>query len=103
MPDTPSPITPEDVAHVAALARLTLTDGEVQEFTGQLRSILEHARDVEALDLVDVPPTSHPYPLENVVRPDEIIAGVDRDEVLAEAPSAEAGMFRVPPVLGEAP
>lgn len=103
MPDTPSPITPEDVAHVAALARLTLIDDEVQEFTGQLRSILEHARDVEALDLADVPPTAHPYPLENVFRPDEVVAGVDRDEVLAEAPSAEAGMFRVPPVLGEAP
>ena len=50
-----------------------------------------------------MPPTNHPYPLRNVVRPDEVRPCVDRDEVLAEAPAAEAGMFRVPPVLGEAP
>ncbi len=103
MPETPSPITRDDVRHVAALARLTLTDAEVDEFTGQLRSVLEHARDVEALDLTGIPPTAHPYPLENVFRDDVVVAGVDRDEVLAQAPSAEDGMFRVPPVLGDAP
>ncbi|WP_436793074.1 Asp-tRNA(Asn)/Glu-tRNA(Gln) amidotransferase subunit GatC [Actinospongicola halichondriae] len=108
MPETPAsvpptPITTDDVAKVASLARLTLTDAELEAFTGQLRSILEHARDVEALDLADVPPTNHPYPLRNVFRPDEVTPGVDREEVLAQAPSAEAGMFRVPPVLGEAP
>lgn len=108
MPETPTdgqpaPITADDVAKVASLARLTLTADELDAFTGQLRSILEHARDVEALDLDGVPPTHHPYPLENVFRPDEVTPGADRDEVLAEAPSAEAGMFRVPPVLGEAP
>jgi aspartyl-tRNA(Asn)/glutamyl-tRNA(Gln) amidotransferase subunit C len=103
VPETPSPITRADVAHVASLARLTLRDDEIDEFTGQLRSILEHARDVEALDLDDVPPTAHPYPLDNVVRADVVVPGVDRDEVLAEAPAAEDGMFRVPPVLGEAP
>lgn len=100
--DTPR-ITADDVAKVASLARLTLTDDELDTFTGQLQSILDHARDVEALDLGDVPPTSHPYPLVNVFRPDEITPGVDRDEVLAQAPAAEGGMFRVPPVLGEAP
>lgn len=99
----PGPITSDDVAHVARLARLTLSDDELETFTGQLASILEHAADVEALDLDDVEPTSHPYPLENVVRPDEVRPCLDRDEVLAEAPSAEEGMFRVPPVLGEAP
>lgn len=108
MPETPADrqpaaITADDVAKVASLARLTLTAGELDEFTGQLQSILEHARDVEALDLDGVPPTHHPYPLQNVYRPDEVTPGVDRDEVLAQAPSAEAGMFRVPPVLGEAP
>jgi aspartyl-tRNA(Asn)/glutamyl-tRNA(Gln) amidotransferase subunit C len=98
-----TPITRDDVAHVARLARLTLTDDELDTFTGQLASILGHAADVEALELDDVPPTSHPYPLENVLRPDEVRPGLDRDEVLAEAPAAESGMFRVPPVLGEAP
>jgi aspartyl-tRNA(Asn)/glutamyl-tRNA(Gln) amidotransferase subunit C len=98
-----APITRDDVAHVARLARLTLSDDELDTFTGQLASILGHAADVEALELDDVPPTSHPYPLENVLRPDEVRPGLDRDEVLAEAPAAESGMFRVPPVLGEAP
>lgn len=102
-PDPPSPITTDDVAKVASLARLTLTDDELDAFTGQLRTILEHARDVEALDLDGVPPTHHPLPLQNVFRPDEVTPGVDRDEVLREAPAAESGMFRVPPVLGEAP
>ena len=96
-------LTREDVAHVARLARLSLTDEELDLFTPQLAAILDHAADVEALDLGDVPPTSHPYPLANVMRPDVVrIAGI-RDAVLAEAPAAEDGMFRVPPVLGEAP
>jgi len=98
-----TPISRDDVAHVARLARLTITDDELDTFTGQLASILGHAADVEALDLDDVPPTSHPIPLRNVVRPDEVRPCLDRDEVLAQAPAAEAGMFRVPPVLGEAP
>lgn len=101
MADTP--ISRDDVAHVAGLARLTLTDEELELFTGQLASILGHAADVEALELDDVPPTSHPYPLRNVTRPDEVRPCLDRDEVLAEAPASESGMFRVPPVLGEAP
>lgn len=99
----PGHITRDDVAHVARLARLTLTDDELDTFTDQLASILDHAADVEALDLDDVAPTSHPYPLENVVRADEVRPCLDRDEVLAEAPASEDGMFRVPPVLGEAP
>ena len=93
----------EDVAHVARLARLELTDEELDLFTPQLVAILDHAADVEALDLDDVPPTSHPYPLANVTRPDEVRDAGIRDAVLAEAPAAEDGMFRVPPVLGEAP
>ena len=96
-------ITRDDVAKVAGLARLTLSDDELHTFTGQLASILDHAADVEALELDDVPPTSHPYPLHNVTRPDEPRPCLDRDEVLDQAPAAEQGMFRVPPVLGEAP
>lgn len=102
-PISPSPISTDDVAKVAALACLSLTDDELHAFTGQLQSILEHARDVGELDLEGVPPTAHPYPLRNVVRDDRARPCLDRDEVLAEAPAAEEGMFRVPPVLGEAP
>ena len=96
-------ITREDVAHVARLARLQLTDVELDTFTGQLAKVLDHARDVEALDVGDVPPTLHPYPLQNVLRPDELSPCLDRDAVLAAAPDTEDGRFRVPPVLGEAP
>lgn len=88
---------------MARLARLLLTDEEIDTFTPQLAAILEHAADVEALDLADVPPTAHPYPLANVTREDVVRRSDIRDEVLAEAPAAEGGMFRVPPVLGEAP
>lgn len=98
-----APISREEVAHVAGLARLQLTDQELDEFTGQLAAILEHARDVEALDVSDVEPTAHPYELVNVMRPDQVRPTLDRDEVMAQAPSVEDGMFRVPPVLGEAP
>jgi aspartyl-tRNA(Asn)/glutamyl-tRNA(Gln) amidotransferase subunit C len=93
----------DDVAHVARLARLSLTDDELDTFTPQLAAILDHAADVEALDLADVPPTSHPYPLANVTRPDVARDAGIRDAVLAEAPDTEGSMFRVPPVLGEAP
>jgi aspartyl-tRNA(Asn)/glutamyl-tRNA(Gln) amidotransferase subunit C len=65
--------------------------------------VLDHARDVEALDVGEVPPTSHPYPLQNVLRPDELRPTLARDAVLAAAPDTEDGQFRVPPVLGEAP
>ena len=96
-------ITRDDVAHVARLARLELTDDELSTFTEQLAKVLDHARDVEALDVGDVPPTSHPYPLENVLRADEQTPCLDRDDALAGAPAVEDGQFRVPPVLGEAP
>jgi aspartyl-tRNA(Asn)/glutamyl-tRNA(Gln) amidotransferase subunit C len=96
-------ITREEVAHVARLARLDLSDAEVDTFTDQLGKVLDHAADVEALDVADVPPTAHPYPLVNVLRSDEPAPTLARDEVLAVAPLAENGQFRVPPVLGEAP
>jgi aspartyl-tRNA(Asn)/glutamyl-tRNA(Gln) amidotransferase subunit C len=96
-------ITREEVAHVARLARLDLSDAEVDTFTDQLGKVLDHAADVEALDVADVPPTAHPYPLVNVLRADEPTATLAREDVLAGAPVAEDGLFRVPPVLGEAP
>jgi aspartyl-tRNA(Asn)/glutamyl-tRNA(Gln) amidotransferase subunit C len=96
-------ISRDDVAHVARLAHLHLTDGELDLFTEQLAKVLDHAADVEALDVHDVPPTAHPIPLTNVLRPDVVGPTLDRDEVLAEAPAAADGRFAVPPILGEAP
>ena len=96
-------ITRDDVAHSARLARLTVTDDELDVFTEQLGAVLDHAADVEALDVEDVPPTAHPYPLVNVVLTDEVESSLDRDEVLRSAPAVEANQFRVPPILGEEP
>lgn len=95
-------ITRSDVAHVAKLARLDLDDARIETFTAQLAAVLEHASDVEALDLAGVPPTSHPYPLVNVLRADEVGATLPSHEALAAAPQAESGRFRVPTILGEA-
>lgn len=96
-------ITRDDVAHVATLARLSVSDEELDLFTGQLAAVLEHAEDVAALDTAGVHPTAHPLPLENVLRDDEPRPSLDRREVLAAAPAVEDDRFRVPPVLGEAP
>jgi aspartyl-tRNA(Asn)/glutamyl-tRNA(Gln) amidotransferase subunit C len=96
-------ITRDDVAHVAKLARLEVSEAELDLFTGQLAAVLEHADDVASLDTEGVPPTAHPLPLENVLRADEPRPSLDRDEVLSQAPSVEENRFRVPPVLGEAP
>jgi aspartyl-tRNA(Asn)/glutamyl-tRNA(Gln) amidotransferase subunit C len=90
-----------DVEHVAMLARLALTDEEVEQLTGELGAIVDYAAEVSSLDTADVPPTAHPLPLVNVFRPDEPRPGLDRDEVLGEAPAAEDGQFRVPRILGE--
>jgi aspartyl-tRNA(Asn)/glutamyl-tRNA(Gln) amidotransferase subunit C len=92
-----------DVAHVAKLARLRLTDEELDRFTVQLATVLDHAADVAALDLHGVEPTAHPLPLRNVLREDERRRSLDRDEVLAVAPDVEDGRFRVPRIVGEAP
>lgn len=97
----PERLTSDDVAHVARLARLTITPSELEVFTAQLGKILDHANQMAALDLDGIEPTPHPYPLRNVMREDELVPTLDRDEVLASAPAAQDGMFRVPPVLGE--
>lgn len=94
-------ITRDEVVHVARLARLDLSDDEIDRFTRQLGDVLEHAADIEALDVGDIAPTSHPLAMVNVTRPDIVVPSVDRDEVLAAAPVAQDGQFRVPPVLGE--
>jgi aspartyl-tRNA(Asn)/glutamyl-tRNA(Gln) amidotransferase subunit C len=99
----PDAISRDDVVHVARLARLDLTEEEVEQLTGQLGAVLEHAADIAALDIADVPPTAHPLPLVNVLRDDVPVPSLDREEVLSQAPAAEDGRFRVPRILGEAP
>ena len=92
-------ITPEETAHVARLACLAFSDEELTELALQLTAVLDHATDVEALDVSDIEPTAHPLPLINVTRADERQTSLDRDEVLAQAPAATDGRFRVPPVI----
>lgn len=95
-------ITREEVAHLARLARLALDDSELDQLAGQLDVILGAVAQIsEATDAADVPPTSHAVPLENVTRPDVVTASLPRDAVLAGAPAAEDGRFRVPRILDE--
>jgi aspartyl-tRNA(Asn)/glutamyl-tRNA(Gln) amidotransferase subunit C len=98
-----SPLNRAEVEHVAQLARLALTDDELDALTTELGAILGHAEQVSALDTAGVPPTAHPVPLVNVFRADVARPGLPRDEVLAAAPDAEDGRFRVPRILGEEP
>ncbi|HVB92592.1 MAG TPA: Asp-tRNA(Asn)/Glu-tRNA(Gln) amidotransferase subunit GatC [Acidimicrobiales bacterium] len=104
-PTTSNPVTlsRDDVIHVARLARLELGDDEVELFTAQLRSVLDHAADVAALDLAHLEPSTRPIAVENVLRPDEPRPSLDRAEILAAAPSVEDHRFRVPRIGGEAP
>ena len=90
-------ISREDVLHVARLARLTLTEDEVDRATEQLSGILEHVAALSELDLAGVEPTAHALDLENVTRPDRVRPSWPLDEVLSNAPEAEQGAFRVPP------
>jgi aspartyl-tRNA(Asn)/glutamyl-tRNA(Gln) amidotransferase subunit C len=96
----PESISRETVAKVARLARLHLNDEEVDRMTSQLAGMLEHFRDVDALDLSNVEPLNQPIPLSNVMREDVEVPSLDRDEVLANAPAAQDGRFRVPPIIG---
>ncbi len=87
------------IAHVARLARLELSHEEIEALRTQLGSILDHFKTLQALDLADVPATSHVLPMTNVVREDVPERSLPREEVLAAAPAAEDGYFVVPPVI----
>ena len=99
----PARLTRQDVAHVAILARLQLSEEELDLYTEQLAEVLDHAADVASLDLHGVAPTAHAMAVTNVLRTDELHPCLDRDEVLAQAPSVEDHRFRVPRILGVAP
>ena len=93
-------ISAEAVAKVAKLARLSLTPDELERASGELSDMLEHFADIDALDLDGVEPMTHPTPIANVMRDDIELPCLDRDEVLAAAPAADAGRFVVPPIVG---
>lgn len=96
-----SSITREEVAHLARLARLQLAPDELDHLAGQLDQILAAVATVGEVAADDIPPTSHPLPLVNVLREDETRRGLDPAQALAAAPAAEDGRFRVPRILGE--
>jgi aspartyl-tRNA(Asn)/glutamyl-tRNA(Gln) amidotransferase subunit C len=94
-------ITRDDVAHLARLARIAMTDDELDRLAGQLDVILGAVARVQEVAAGDIPPTSHAVPITNVYRPDEPRRSLGADAALAAAPSAEDGRFRVPQILGE--
>lgn len=92
-------ISREEVEHVARLARLELTDEEIERFRTQLDAVLERAQRIQSLDLDRVPPTTHPLEVRNVLRDDEVVVWDDTGAIIENAPEAEDGRFRVPRVL----
>lgn len=96
-----STISKDEVARVAALARIALTEEEIERFAGELDVIASAVARVSEVATPDVPATSHPIPLSNVLRDDEVGDVLDREELLSSAPAVENGQFRVPQILGE--
>ncbi|MBP2323625.1 aspartyl-tRNA(Asn)/glutamyl-tRNA(Gln) amidotransferase subunit C [Kibdelosporangium banguiense] len=94
-------ISRDEVAHLARLARLAVTEQELDKFAGQLDVILEAVAKVTEVASENVPPTSHAVPLTNVFREDVVRPGLTQQQALAAAPAAEDGRFRVPRILGE--
>jgi len=96
-----STISRDEVAHLARLARLAVTEEELDTFAGQLDVILGAVASVGEVAVGEIPPTSHAVPLTNVYRDDVVRPGLTREQALAGAPAAEQGRFRVPRILGE--
>jgi aspartyl-tRNA(Asn)/glutamyl-tRNA(Gln) amidotransferase subunit C len=96
-----STLSRDEVAHLARLARLAVTDEELDLFAGQLSVVLDAVARVGEAAAADVPPTTHAVPMTNVTRPDVVAPSLPRDVVLAVAPAAEDDRFRVPRILGE--
>ncbi|NIJ13677.1 aspartyl-tRNA(Asn)/glutamyl-tRNA(Gln) amidotransferase subunit C [Saccharomonospora amisosensis] len=96
-----SNISRAEVAHLAKLARMAVTEEELDVFAGQLDQILDAVAKVSEVAGDDIPPTSHAVPLTNTFREDVVRPGLTQEEALACAPAAEEGRFRVPRILGE--
>ena len=94
-------LTQAEVRHVAELAKLRLSDAEVEQFTGQLSAILDYAVRLQEVDTSSVPPTPYVLPLSNVMRADEPAPGLSNEEALANAPDSDQGFFRVRAVFEE--
>lgn len=94
-------LTRDEVAHLARLARLDLTDAELDHYSTQLAAIVDAVASVSEVASADVPPMSHPVPMVNVFRPDVAAAGLPRSAVEAGAPAWEDDRFRVPRILDE--
>lgn len=94
-------ISREEVAHLARLARLEVTDEEIAALTGQLESILDNVATIGSVAADDIPPMAHNVPMTDVTRPDRCEPSLDRTEVLSQAPAAEQDRFRVPRILDE--
>jgi len=94
-------LTAGDVANLARLARIELSEAELEVLAPQLDVILESVARVSDVAAQDIPPTSHALPLTNVFREDELRPSLSREQVLAGAPAAEQMRFRVPKILGE--
>jgi aspartyl-tRNA(Asn)/glutamyl-tRNA(Gln) amidotransferase subunit C len=97
-----SQISRDEVAHLARLARLALTENELDSFAGQLDAILSHVSQIQAVDVTGVDPTGNPLKDVNVFRADTVEPCLTQDEALAQAPNAADGRFAVPRILGEA-
>ncbi len=96
-----SQISRDEVARLAKLARLALTDHELDSFAGQLDAILGHVSQIQAVDVTDVAPTGNPLKAVNVTRHDVVVPCLTQEQALAEAPAAIEGRFAVPQILGE--
>ncbi len=103
MPDIPGsdPITRADVAHLADLARIDLSDEELDHLAPQLAVILDSIASIREVAADDIPPTSHPLPLTNVFREDEVRPSLTAEEALSGAPQVEEQRFAVPRILGD--
>ncbi len=86
---------------MAALARIALTEEQIQRYAGELDVVTDAVAKVSEVATSDIPATSHPIPLRNVMREDKVVDGLDRDAFLAQAPASEDGKFLVPQILGE--
>ena len=92
-------LSPQEVEHIAMLARLNLSETEKDLFRAQLSSILEHVARLQALDTRDIPPTFSVLPVRSVLRSDEPAPGLEAQDLLSNAPQTADGQFRIPPVF----
>lgn len=92
-------VTREVIEHVAGLARLNLTEQEIEKLTAEMAEVISYVDKLNELDTAGVKPMEHVIPIKNVLREDRVVQSLDRDKILANAPSHEDGCFKVPKVV----